>query len=114
LKDATLIMISNSVIGLPFTRASAELLLQHGTNPGASPYSHKQIAEWCDRFWSQYIDIDAEDEIEQLLPVLSDVETQWDIYLANKYSIEELRSVSFDDEHMSVEWFIEWLDQIKK
>jgi len=114
LKDATFMMISTSVIGLPFTRASAELLLQHGANPDATPYSHKQIAEWCDRFWCQYIDIDAEDEIEKLLPVLTDVETQWDLYLANKYSIEELHSGSFDDERMPAEWFVEWLDQIKK
>lgn len=114
LNDGTLMMISTSVIALPFTRASAELLLRHGANPDASPYSHKQIAAWCDRFWCQYIDIDAEDEIEQLLSVLTDVETQWDLYLATKYSIEELRSGSFDDERMPAEWFVEWLDQIKK
>jgi len=107
-------MISTSVIGLPFRRASAELLLRYGANPDSGPYSHKQIAEWCDRFWCQYIDIDADDEIEQLLPVLADVETQWDLYLVNKYSIEELYTGSFDDERMPAEWFVEWLDQIKK
>ena len=107
-------MIGTSGIDLPFTRASAELLLQYGANPDASPYSHKQIAEWCDRFCCRYIDIDAEDEIEQLLPVLTDIETQWDLYLANKYSVEELRSASFDDEQMPAEWFVEWLDQVKK
>lgn len=107
-------MISTIVIDLPFTPASVELLLRHGANPDASPYSHKQIAEWCDRFWCRYIDIDAEDEIERLLPVLTDIETQWDLYLVNKYSVEELRSDSYDGERMPAEWFVEWLGQIKK
>lgn len=103
-----------SAVDLPFTRAAAELVLQHGANPDASPYSHKEIAEWCDRFWCQYLDIDVEEEIEKLLPVLTDVETQWDLYLTNKYSVEELRTGSFDDERMPAEWFVEWLDQIRK
>lgn len=101
-------------IDLPFTRASAKLVLLHGAHPETSPYSHKEIAEWCDRFWCKYLDVDAEEEIEQLLPVLTDVETQWDLYLANKYSFEELRSKSFADERMPTEWFAEWLDQIRR
>jgi hypothetical protein len=50
----------------------------------------------------------------RLLPVLTDVEAQWDLYLANTYPIDELRSRSFDDERMPVEWFVEWLAQIKQ
>lgn len=107
-------MIPPRAVDLPFTRAAVEVLLRHGADPDPSPYSHKEIAKWYDRFWSQYIDIDADEEIEQLLPVLADVETQWDLYLANKYSIEELRNGSFDDERMPAEWFVEWLDQITK
>lgn len=107
-------MPRTGAVDLPFTRAAAELVLRHGANPDTSPYSHKEIAEWCDRFWCQYLDIDAEEEIEQLLPVLTDVETQWDLYLANKYSVDELRAGSFDDERMPAEWFVEWLDQIRK
>jgi len=107
-------MISNDGINFPFTRASAELVLRYGANPDESPYSHKQIAEWCDRFWCKYLDIDAEDEIEQLLPVLIDIETQWDLYVACKYSAEELRSSLFNNERMPTEWFVEWLNQVRK
>jgi hypothetical protein len=74
-------MISSGKINLPFTRDSAELVLRYCAISDVSPYSHKEIAEWCDFFWRQYLDIDAEDEIEQLLPILTDVETQWDLYL---------------------------------
>ncbi len=97
---------------MPFTRKSALKMLAWGANPETSPYSHKQIAEWCDRFWCQYLDVDAEPEIETLLPVLTDVETQWDLYLANTYSIEELRRSDFEKEQMPKEWFNDWLQQL--
>lgn len=87
-------------------------MLAWGANPEASPYSHKQIAEWCDRFWCQYLDVDAAPEIETLLPVLTDVETQWDLYLANTYSFEEIRTNDFEKEQMPKEWFNDWLQQL--
>jgi len=87
-------------------------MLAWGANPEASPYSHKQIAEWCDRFWCQYLDVDADPEIERLLPVLTDVETQWDLYLANTYTLEELRAKDFETEQMPKEWFNDWLRQL--
>lgn len=99
-------------IDLEFNRSNAIKLLGFGTNPENSPYTHKQIAEWCDRFWCKYLDVDAENEIEELLPILTDVETQWDLYLANKYSIEELRVIDMDNEIMPKEWFNEWLSQL--
>lgn len=84
-------------------------MLQWGANPDSSPFTHKQIAEWCDRFWCQYLDVDAEPEIESLLSTLTDVETQWDLYLANTYSTKELQAEDFESEQMPKEWFNDWL-----
>lgn len=100
-------------ITLPFTREAVLRVLEWGATPDQSPHSHKQIAEWCDRFWCSFLDVDAPTEIEKMLPVLTDVETQWDLYLANTYSIEELRTRSFEDERLPAEWFQEWLKQVK-
>ncbi len=86
-------------------------MLQWGACPDASPYSHRQIAEWCDRFWCQFLDVDAPEDIERLLPVLADVDLQWDLFLSNTYSFEQLRSLSLDQINMPVEWFAEWLQQ---
>jgi hypothetical protein len=97
---------------MPFTREAAIQMLSWGATPETSPYSHKQIAEWCDRFWCQYLEVDAEPEIERLLPILTDVETQWDLYLANTYSLEELRTSDFESEQMPKEWFNDWLQQL--
>lgn len=97
---------------MPFTREAAIRMLRWGAHPETSPYSHKQVAEWCDRFWCQYLEVDAEPEIESLLPILTDVEMQWDLYLANTYSLEELRTRDFELEQMPKEWFDDWLQQL--
>jgi len=96
---------------MPFTSAAAIQMLKWGAEPSSSPYSHKQIAEWCDRFWSQHLDDDPPPDIERLLPVLTDVETQWDLFLANSYSLAELQSGDFEAVRMPTEWFLGWLKQ---
>ncbi len=100
-------------ITLPFTPEAVIQVLEWGAHPERSPHSHKQISEWCDRFWCQYIDVDAPPEIERLLPILTDVEAQWDLYLANTYQIEVLRSRSFEEERLPVVWFQDWLSKVK-
>ena len=99
-------------IKLEFTRENTIKLLLLGENPEKSPYSHKQIAEWCERFWNKYNDIDVPDVIEKLMPVLADVETQWDLYLANTYTLEELQKKTFEEVVLPTSWFSEWLREI--
>lgn len=96
---------------MAFTPAAVMQMLQWGADPASSPYSHKQIAEWCDRFWCQHLDDDPPPEIERLLPILADVETQWDLFLANTYTISEFQSGNFEGVRMPMEWFQEWLKQ---
>jgi hypothetical protein len=100
-------------LDLPFTPQAAVQVLKWGARPEESPYTHRQIAEWCDRFWCEFLDVDAPGEIERLLPILADVDAQWDLFLANTYSFEELRSLSLDDVQLPVKWFQEWLRQAK-
>lgn len=104
-------MKSSKPADMPFTREAAIQMLKWGAEPESSPYSHKVIAEWCDRFWCQYLEVDAEPEIEKLLPILTDVETQWNLYLANTYSIDELRAGDFEKVQIPTEWFNDWLRQ---
>lgn len=96
-------------ISLPYTGESVLQVLKWGAAPTESPYSHKQIAEWCDRFWCEFIDVDAPLEIEKLLPILTDVETQWDLHSANLISSGKTKSD--DNISMPTEWFEEWLAQ---
>lgn len=59
------------------------------------------------------MDVDAPADIEPLLPVLTDVETQWDLYLSNTYSLKELQTQTFKHEQMPLDWFKDWLKQIE-
>lgn len=106
-------MLTSPAIPLPFTRESVLRVLEFGARPEQSPYSHKQIAQWCDRFWCSYLETSAPPDIQALLPILTDVDMQWDLHLTNTYTIEELRSRSFEDEVLPVEWFRDWLAQAK-
>ena len=97
---------------MPFTREAAIQMLKWGANQSSSPYSHKQIAEWCDSFWCQFLEVDADVEIESLLPILADVDAQWDLYLVNTYSLEDLQTKDLEREEMPKEWFNDWLQQV--
>lgn len=101
-------------IPLPFTADSVGQVLEWGANPDSSHYSHPQIAEWCDAFWCQYLEVDAPPEIERLLPILTDVETQWDLFLANSYSLDQLRTMSFEQVRVPTDWFEAWLKQVRE
>ena len=90
-------MTQSPKIPLPFLPESVIQVLSWGSAPESSPSSHKQIAEWSDRFWRQYLDVDAPTEIERLLPILTDVETQCDLFLANTFSLDELRRGSIEE-----------------
>ncbi len=98
-------------IELEYSKENLLALLAFGENPVDSPYSHKQIAEWCERFWNKYCDEDGPKEIEAIMPVLADVETQWDLYLANTYSSTELQQVDFESVNLPVEWFKSWSEE---
>lgn len=98
-------------VDLPYTREAFLQVLRWGALGDASPYSHKQIAEWCDRFWCLSLEDDAPADIDPLLPILTSVETQWDLHFANTYSIEELRTRSFEEVRLPTDWFEEWIAQ---
>lgn len=88
-------------------------MLQWGSDPDTSPFTHKQIAEWCDRFWCAYLDTDAPPDIEKVLPVLSDVDAQWDLFLSNTYSLEQLRTINLDQIRLPSEWFRSWASRLE-
>lgn len=46
------------------------------------------------------------------MPILADVETQWDLFLANSFTLQELQSLNFAEIRLPTEWFNEWLRQL--
>ena len=99
-------------IDLPFEPECVRRVLMCGANPGQSEYTHQDIAHWCERFWNKYADTDAPIERECIMPILADVETQWDLFLANTLTLQELQSLNFAEIRLPTEWFNEWLRQL--
>jgi hypothetical protein len=98
-------------IELEFTPANARKVIALGLDDSSNS-THQDIAHWCEKFWNKYCDVDAPEDIEKILPILADVETQWDLYLANRYSLKELQHLNFSEIKMPTEWFVSWLEQV--
>jgi len=104
----SIIMKLSVPIELEYSRKNLLVLLSYGQKPDQSPYTHQQISEWCERFWNKYNDVDVSEEIEKVMPILADIETQWDLYLANIYSSSQLQQLDFETVNLPVEWFKDW------
>ena len=70
-------------IQLEFVPSNLRKVIEWGAEPAKSPHSHQAIAMWCERFWNKYCEFDAPEEIEEVMPLLAEIETEWDIYIAN-------------------------------
>lgn len=103
----------SEVIQLDFTVENPRTVLASGVEPKQSSYTHRDIADWCYGFWLAYYDIDAPDEIKRILPVLEDVDAQWDLYLSNTYGLEELQKLDFGLVRLPPEWFEDWIRKLQ-
>ena len=101
------------MIDLPYTPDSLEQILRWGATPDSSPYTHQEIANWCDQMHIALMDVDCEPEVDQAISLAADVDCQWDLFLANTYNLEELQTLDFSHVRLPVEWFIEWLMELK-
>ena len=62
-----------------------------------------------------------DDETEELnafdnmtFRIARDIECQWDLFLVNTYSLEELQNLDFSKVKLPQDWFIEWLKQLNE
>lgn len=100
-------------IELPFTVESLRSVLSWALIPNEGEFSHQDIAHWCDRFHMAMFDIDTDRSMDIATSVAADVDAQWDMYLANTYSLEELQNLDFRVVRLPDEWFHDWLNQLR-
>ena len=93
------------------TAASLRKILEDGRTPDGR-YTHQEIAEWCDRLHMLYLDDDSTREMDAAVSVAADVDCQWDLFLANSYSLEELQTMDFAQVRLPDTWFEDWLNQL--
>ena len=100
-------------ISLPYTSTSLRTLLKIGQSPEQAQYTHQQIARWCDLFVFHFFDDAANRDRTIELEVAQDVSAQWDLTIANTFTLEECRNLDCSKFQLPCEWFAEWLEQLE-
>ena len=101
------------LLPLAFTPESMRQVLDWGARPDAAPYTHQEIAHWCDRMHMQFLDTDDAPDLEAAVRIAADVDCQWDLFLANTYTIDQLCQLDFAAVRLPTEWFVDWQKQLK-
>lgn len=99
-------------IDLEFNKENLVELLNSVVNK-SNNFSHQQVCNWCDKYYMKYINESNFYNIE-LYKVLEDISAQWELFLTNTYSIEELQQLDFSKVELPVEWFYRWLKDYLK
>ncbi|WML46758.1 hypothetical protein RCG23_14025 [Neobacillus sp. PS3-34] len=74
---------------------------------------HKELADWCYEYWN------SEEQLEKSrykgdkgLKVAEEIDTQWELYLINTYSLTELQKLDVSKIQIPREWLQDWLNSL--
>ncbi|MFX1265840.1 MAG: hypothetical protein ACFFH0_10710 [Promethearchaeota archaeon] len=87
-------------------------LLGEGFKNSGSKYSHQQIADWCRRWFVEVVN-ERMDVPESVCDIIQDIDAQWDLFLFNTYTYEDLIQLDLSKVRLPVEWFAGWAIQLK-
>ncbi|QDT90940.1 hypothetical protein [Gimesia algae] len=100
------------VIELPLTKESLVQVLRSALDVAKSPYTHQEIAWWADNFHMAQFDFENPLD-ETVADVALDLHLQWQMYLDNTYTREELQNLDFSKVRLPAEYFSNWLEQLE-
>lgn len=102
-------------IDVPFTPQSLARLLHDFVSGNNEEYTHHDFANWCYEYWNATV----HDEIvphtdldKTAIEVVSDIDVQWELFLLNTYSSNELRSLDFSIVELPSTWLQGWLNRL--
>jgi hypothetical protein len=114
-KGGTVVETGAKQIPLPLSKQNLKHLLQNIMEE-SSEYTHQDFANWCSRHFGNIIannlELKAVGIDEATYEVLNDVDAQWDLFLVNTYTIEELQTMDLSKVKLPDEWYKEWLSQL--
>ena len=58
-----------------------------------------------------HLDKDDSPTMARVLSIAANVSCQWDLYLANTYSLKQLQALDFADVRLPLDWFDAWREQ---
>lgn len=106
-------------IDFPFSRASVVEVLK-GALAKPRRFTDQQLADWAYRYFMS--DVAAFDAAaaasapspsdDPAIDVVDDIHTQWDLYLSNTFTLEQLQNLDFAAVDLPREWYQAWLEQL--
>ena len=104
-------------IDLPYSPLNLLFLFDQASKAERGDYNHQDIANWCLQYWQKYF-LDDENELDVLgkvaVELASEVDAQWELYLTNTYSLEQLKNLDFASVYLPQEWFEQWARVLKQ
>lgn len=101
-----------------FTRENLDMLLRKIITKEGLTFSHQDFVNWCEDFYwdkeKKEEHFNADDiESVQLSKILNDISAQWELYLVNTYSLEELQNLNFSEVGLPTEWYTNWQNLVR-
>ena len=95
-----------------FTAEHLSELLLEASNLSNSRYTHQQIADWCRRWLIEVVN-ERMKVPEPIYDIIQDIDAQWDLYLFNTYTYEDLIKLDLSKIRLPLEWFAEWSKKLE-
>jgi len=76
-----------------------------------SQYSDQQFAHWAESFSTKHIavnSIERNHKLAKAVEIAEDIYMQWELYLVNKYSLQELQQLDLSKVKLPNEWYKKW------
>ena len=69
------------------------------------------MIHWAESFFAKHSETDSLEynpKLEKALNISEDMYLQWELYLVNKYGLQELQKLDFSKVKLPDEWFQNW------
>lgn len=105
--------LNKTSINLPYSHKSLVQLLNR-ISKNENNFSQYDFAQWCDNFTMVFDEAELSPIVEIAVIVARDIECQWDLFLVNSYSLEELETIDLSKVKLPQEWYIQWLEELNE
>lgn len=76
-------------------------------------FTHEELADWCCDYTVKLQNVELNTKLEiTALSVATDIDSQWELYLVNSYTLEQLQTLDKSKVNLPEDWFKEWLSKI--
>lgn len=103
-------------INIPYTVGNLKTLLDTLCNKENS-FSHYDFVNWCDNLTMVFDNdegIELDENVSMAIEIARDIECQWDLFLVNTYSLEELQKLDLSKVKLPYQLFKDWLKQLNE